>query len=59
MDSMKEFLAERRKALDAKWKAELLSERERCQEEEQIGILEEYFLQICEAHVTDCRKASS
>lgn len=56
VDSMKEFLAERRKALDAKWKAELLSERERCQEEEQIGILEEYFLQICEAHVTDCQE---
>ena len=56
VEAMEQFIVSRRKALDAKWKAELLSERERCQEEEQIGILEEYFLQICEAHVTDCQE---
>ena len=52
--SMKEFLLSKRKAMEAKIKTELLLEKEKEQEEEQLEILQEYFLRICEAHITDC-----
>ena len=44
--SMKEFLLSKRKAMEAKIKTELLLEKEKEQEEEQLEILQEYFLRI-------------
>lgn len=51
LEAMKEFLEGRRKALTAKIDSELLLEREKTEEEEQIRILEEYFCRLCEEHI--------
>ena len=50
---MEQFIVSRRKALDAKICSELLTAEEAAREEEQIRILEEYFFQLKELHISD------
>ena len=52
VEAMEQFIASRRKALDAKICSELLTAEEAAREEEQIRILEEYFLQLKELHIS-------
>lgn len=53
VEAMEQFVASRRKALDAKICSELLTAEEAAREEEQIRILEEYFFQLKELHISD------
>ena len=53
LEAVKQFVASRRKALDAKICSELLKAEEAAREEEQIRILEEYFFQLKELHISD------
>ena len=53
VEAMEQFVISRRKALDAKICSELLTAEEAAREEEQIRILEEYFFQLKELHISD------
>ena len=51
MDAMEQFIISRRKALEAKLDSELLAASEGAWEEEQLRLLEEYFLSVKELHI--------
>ena len=53
IEEIKKFISDRRKALEVKLNAELLTGREGAEEEEQIRILETYFLALKEEHIAD------
>lgn len=53
IEAMEQFVFERRKTLEAKLCTELLTALEGTEEEEQIRILEEYFLRLKEQHISD------
>ena len=51
IEAMTDFLAVRRKSLEAKVDSELLLNREKKEEEEQLQIMEEYFCRLHEGHI--------
>ena len=51
IEAMTDFLAVRRKSLEAKVDSELLLKREKKEEEEQLQIMEEYFCRLHEGHI--------
>ena len=53
LEAMEPFINSSRKTLEAKLYTELMTAREGAKEEEQIRILEEYFLQLKEQHISD------